>query len=378
MKNLAGYLITAFKHMNMLERFIDPSKIDLESECLEMDEVFSGERVRDGKIIEGFELVEVGEGDGIEVIGDCDSRMGIHVIVSGVSDDSAGAIESLFSEVISRMKGVEYRFRKENVKIIVSKSAEEKFTPECVGKVLHSAIKAIPAVKSVKVRIICDEDEFHKIAEKSRKIHEEREERARNLKDEDVEKFYGCISCQVYLPNHVCVITPGRPSPCGTLYSEAKSAEELNLVHYYFPVEKGEVLDKEKGEYSGVNEVVREKSNYRIEKVKLHSVIENPPSTGNYAEAIVFYIPEENGFGIVDREYKKKTPIGLTFDEMEKIIVGQQVEGFTGISFAYMKSPDFLRGEGGWKRVVWVSPKIYEFIMEFLPDEILRKIRTSS
>ncbi|WP_456371095.1 hypothetical protein [Geoglobus sp.] len=364
----------------MIERVIDPDKIDVQADCTEMDELFSGERIREGKELKGFELVEVGEveSEGIEVVGECDGFLGIHVIVSGVSDDAAQAIESLFSEVINRMKGVEYRFRKENVRIMVSNESENLFTPECVGKVIFEAVKAIPAVEGVKVRIVCDGAEFERVVEKSSRIHAEREDRAGRLSEGDVDTFYGCISCQVYLPNHVCIITPERPSPCGTIYSEAKSAEELKLVHYYFPVEKGEEIDGEKGEYAGVNRTVQEKSDFRIERVKLHSVLENPPSTGNYAEAIVFYMPEEDGFGIVDRSYRKKTPIGLTFDEMEKLIVGQQVEGFAGVSFAYIRSRSFLKGDGGWGRVRWVSPNVYDFIMEFLPDDVLRRIRTSS
>lgn len=364
----------------MIERFVDPNRINVHSDCIEMDELFSGERVRDGKEYEGFELVEVGEvnEEGIEVLGECSNKLGIHVIVSGVSDDSAQAIESLFSEVISRMKGVEYRFRKENVRILVSKSSEDRFTPECIGKVVFEAVKAIPAVERVKVRIVCDEEEFRKMVERSASIHAEREERMSRIGESDVDTFYGCISCQVYLPNHVCVITPERPSPCGTIYSEAKSAEELRLVHYYFPVEKGKEIDGEKGEYEGVNRTVQEISDFKIERIKLHSVLENPPSTGNYSEAIVFYIPEEDGFGIVDRGYKKKTPIGLTFDEMEKLIVGQQVEGFVGVSFAYMRSKSFLKGDGGWSRVKWVSPNVYDFIMDFLPDDLLKRIKTTS
>ncbi len=114
----------------------------------------------------------------------------------------------------------------------------------------------------------------------------------------------------------------------------------------------------------------------KVEKVKLHRVLESPPLAGNFAEAIVFYIPEKDAFGIVDREYKKKTPVGLTFEEMEKLIAGRQVEGFVGVSFAYLKSPSFLKGEGGWKRVVWVSPKIYEFVRSFLHKELLEGIES--
>ncbi len=362
----------------MLERYFDPSKINLEEDCLEMDELFVGERVKDGYLIHGFELAEIGEGDGIEVVGEFKDLLGIHVIVSGISEESVQAIEGIFSEIVNRMKGVEYKFRKENVKIYVSKDSIQDFTPECVGKALYDAIKEIPAIKSVKVRLICDENEFRKIIEIARKIHEEREEKLRKLKERDVDTFYACISCQVYLPNHACIITPERPSPCGTIYSEARAADELKIVHYYHPLERGAAIDEKAGEYEGVNKFIRKESDNTIERIKLHSAMNFPPSTGNYAEAIVFYIPEKNGFGIVDRSYKKKTPIGLTFGEMEKIIVGRQVEGFVGVSFAYLKSESFLKGDSGWSKVVWVSPNIYEFIMEFLPGEILKNISTST
>ncbi len=362
----------------MLERAIDPTKINLEEDCIEMNELFVGERVREGFEIKGFELAEIGEGEGIEVVGEFKDLLGIHVIVSGISEDSVQAIEGMFSEIINRMKGVEYRFRKENVRILVSQNAMEFFTPECVGKVIYDAVKEIPTVRSVKVRIICDEDEFNRVIEIARAIHKEREERLKKLKDGDVNTFYACLSCQVYLPNHACVITPERPSPCGTIYSEARAADELKIVHYYNPVNRGNVVDANAGEYEGVNEFIREKSNGTVERVKLHSALSFPPSTGNYAEAIVFYIPERGGFGIVDRSYKKKTPIGLTFSEIEKLIVGSQVEGFVGVSFAYLTSESFLKGDSGWRKVTWVSPKIYEFIMDFLPAEMLKNIETST
>ncbi len=357
----------------MIHRYIDPEKINVEAECLEMSELFLGEKV-EGREIKVVELVEVGEGEGIEVVGELDDVMGIHVLVSGVSDDAASAIESLFGEVINRMKGVSYSFRKERAVIRVSKEVEERFSAECVAKVIYDAVKSIPAVKSVKVRIVCDKKEFEKLREKAEKVHEEREDRLKGLKEESVSKFYGCKSCQVYLPNHVCVITPERASPCGTTYVEAKNAEELKLVEYYFPIERGEVLNEKEGEFSGVNEAVREITEGKVERVRLHRILKSPPLTGNFAEAIVFYIPEKDGFGIVDRDYKKKTPIGLRFDEIERLIVGRQVEGFAGVSFAYIKSPSFLKGEGGWKKVVWVSPKVYEVVKRLLPRDVIRSI----
>lgn len=361
----------------MIERFIDPDRIDPSSDCIELNSVFSGERVKDGKLIHGFEFVEPGKIDreGVEIVGKFRKKMGFHVIAEGISDESAQALESLFSEVISRMKGVEYRFRKDNVVIAVSHASLKNFTPECVGDVIFRAIKSVRTVRKVKVRIICDSNEFENLREKAARVHALREIKNRSLKDEDVNEFYLCESCKVYLPYHACIITPERPSPCGTVYSEAKSAVELDIVGYYSPVARGRLIDSKTGEYQMLNEEMRKRTESRVDQVKIHSVLENPPLTGNFAEAIVFYIPERNGFGIADRTFKKETPIGLKFEDIEKFILGRQIEGFVGVSFSYLRSGSFLKGEGGWRRVVWVSPRVYEYISGFLPESILNKLR---
>ena len=355
----------------MLHRYVDPSRINARSDCLEFDDVYLGERIR-GRVFRGFELVTpVTENEeGIEVVGELSGLIGIWIEVNGVSDEAAMALEALIGETVNRFKGVEYRFRKENVEIIVSEEAMQRFTPDCLAKVLHDSFTSIPGIKTVRVRLILDRDEFERAREQAAEIHRRREEY--RVSEEEVTDFYTCTSCQYYLPNHVCIISPDRPSPCGTLWLEAKAAEELQSVHYYSGVEKGDEVDCD--EFSGVDAAVKNITGGKVERVRLHSVLSSPPLTGLYSQAIVFYIPEKDGFGIVDRNYKKKTPVGLTFDEMERIIAGQQVEGFVGISFAYMRSKKFLKRDGEWKRVVWVSPEVHARISGFLDEELLKDI----
>jgi acetyl-CoA decarbonylase/synthase complex subunit beta len=168
------------------------------------------------------------------------------------------------------------------------------------------------------------------------------------------------------------VISPERPSPCGTSWSEARAAEELGVVKYYSPAEKGEKIGN--SEYSGINSAIGAVTEGKIKRLSLHSALKNPPSAGLYSELIVFYDPSRDAFGIVDRAYKRKTPLGLTFDEMEKIMIGQQVEGFLGASYAYLKSEKFLQDDGGWSRVYWVSPNVYNYIKEFLDPRILHRL----
>ncbi len=344
----------------MIERFVDPKKIDLSIDCIEVDESYIGEKVS-GKNLKAFELVEGKENvkDGVEIIGKLEDVLGIIIEISGIDDLTASALESLIPEIMNRIKGLRYDFRKENVVITISEELFEKITLDCIGKLLYKAFNSLKIGK-VHVKLIADRNRFYKELAKAYKIHKNRE--MFKVSEEEVEDFYGCISCQVNLPNHVCIITPERPSPCGTTWREAKAANKLGIVEYYFKVEKGRKIN---GEFEGVNKKVSEISDGKVNRVKLHSALNYPPLTGLYSELIVFYIPEKDGFGIVDRSYKKKTPIGLTFDEIEKLIVGKQVEGFVGISYAYLKSPKFLIDDKGWNKVLWITPNVYSYIRNF-------------
>jgi len=350
-------------------KFIDPKKVDIKVDCIETDSLYIGEKV-EGRKIKAFELVEIGSGKGIEIVGKLKDVLGINIKVSGVDDITASTLESLTPELMNRIRGLRYDFRKENVVITISDKIFDKLTLECIGEILYKAFNSLK-IGDVKVILIADRDRFNKELKRAYEIHKTREEKSR-ISEEEVDEFYGCVSCQINLPNHVCVISPERPSPCGTIWGEAKAANELEIVNYYFEMKKG---DKINGEYKSINKKVEEISEGKIKRIKLHSLLKNPPSTGLYSELIIFYIPEKDGFGIVDRGYKHKTPIGLSFDEIEKIVIGKQVEGFVGVSCAYLKSPKFLKDDGGWRKVVWASPKVYEYIKDFVDKGVLKRIQ---
>ena len=55
---------------------------------------------------------------------------------------------------------------------------------------------------------------------------------------------------------------------------------------------------------------------------------------------------------------------------------GKQVEGFTGLSLEYMRSPKFLQADGGYERVVWLPKEIKDSLEEFIPEDIMDKIPT--
>jgi acetyl-CoA decarbonylase/synthase complex subunit beta len=208
--------------------------------------------------------------------------------------------------------------------------------------------------------------------------YEARDAKARGLKDEEVDKFYGCILCQSFAPSHVCVITPQRYSNCGAIsWFDGRASAQVDPKGPVFAIERGELIDAEKGEYSGVNEVVKKKSLGDVNRVWLYTAFDHPHTSCGCFEAVAFYIPEVDGFGLVNRSFKGVTVNGLPFSTLaDSTAGGRQVDGFHGISIEYMRSPKFLGADGGWDRVVWLPKEVKERVKDFIPKDVVDKIAT--
>jgi CO dehydrogenase/acetyl-CoA synthase beta subunit len=63
-------------------------------------------------------------------------------------------------------------------------------------------------------------------------------------------------------------------------------------------------------------------------------------------------------------------PTGENWDMLANRAGGKQSAGITGVSLAYIRSPQFLRGDGGLDNVVWVDHALYEKLADrFPPDQ---------
>lgn len=202
--------------------------------------------------------------------------------------------------------------------------------------------------------------------------------RAREFSDEDVDTFYGCAVCQTFAPNHCCVVAPDRPPYCGIItWLGADVMTKLDPYGYTFEMPIGECLDPIGGEYTGVNEKVHEKSNRSIDRVVMYSSIRYPQTNCGCFEAGIFYIPEVDGMGIVDRRYGGNTPLGIAFSKLAGFMSGgMQNHGYCGMSFRTPRSRKFIRADGGWKRVVWMPKEYKKMLAEFIPEELYDKIAT--
>ena len=124
--------------------------------------------------------------------------------------------------------------------------------------------------------------------------------------------------------------------------------------------EKGNCLNAEKGEYEGVNATTEALTEGRTKRVFLHSIFEHPHTACSCFQGVAFYISEVDGIGLMDRAFKGVAPDGRSWDDIANAAAGKQAPGYAAFGRDYPKSPKFLRGDGGWNRVVWMSQELKE------------------
>lgn len=333
------------------------------------------DNVEDGKIeVKGPELADMKEGEIYP--------LGIMMQIQGekLEKELEGVIERRTHELCNYVKGFMHLNQRDQIWCRVSKEAKDAgFKLEHLGKALSTLFREeFPIIEAISVTILTDEAEVKSFLEIAKAQYEERDARARELSDEDVDVFYGCVMCQSFAPTHVCVVTPDRTALCGAInWFDCRAAAKMDPEGPIFEIEKGEILDDVKGEYENVNAVVADRSQGTFDRVYLHSVFEYPHTSCGCFEAVAFYLPELDGIGIVDRDFKGETPLGIPFSAMAgQCSGGKQVEGFTGLSLEYMRSPKFLQADGGYERIVWLPKEIKDSVIEFIPEDMVEKIPT--
>lgn len=333
------------------------------------------DNVEDGKIeVKGPELADMKEGEIYP--------LGIMMQIQGekLEKELEGVIERRTHELCNYVKGFMHLNQRDQIWCRVSKEAKDAgFKLEHLAKALSILFREeFPIIEAISVTILTDEAEVKSFLEIAKAQYEERDARARELSDEDVDVFYGCVMCQSFAPTHVCVVTPDRTALCGAInWFDCRAAAKMDPEGPIFEIEKGEILDDVKGEYENVNAVVADRSQGTFDRVYLHSVFEYPHTSCGCFEAVAFYLPELDGIGIVDRDFKGETPLGIPFSAMAgQCSGGKQVEGFTGLSLEYMRSPKFLQADGGYERIVWLPKEIKDSVIEFIPEDMVEKIPT--
>jgi len=360
-------------------RFKD-TQVELGGERI--DTKFELARVRKLDEIEDGKIIIVGPDIKDMPVGSS-NPFGILIEVAGaqLEEGLESVVERRIHAFVNYIEGMMHLNQRYDIWLRLSKKSFQKgFNSfEFVGKILQRLYKnELPIIEKIQVTFITDPNRVKEMYPEALKIYETRDAKARGLKDEEVDKFYGCSLCQSFAPTHVCVITPQRYSNCGSIsWFDARATARIDPKGPVYDIDKGELIDPEKGEYSGVNETVKKKSLGEISRVWLYTGFGYPHTSCGCFEAVAFYIPEVDGFGVVHRGYKDVTVNGLPFSTIaDSTAGGRQVDGFHGLSVEYMRSPKLLQADGGWNRIVWMPLSIKERVKEFVPKDIIDKIAT--
>jgi acetyl-CoA decarbonylase/synthase complex subunit beta len=345
-------------------------------EKFELAKVKPLEEIEDGKItIIGPDIKDLKEGGAYP--------LGILVEAAGANIDQGleGVIERRIHGYMNFIEGFMHLNQRYDIWLRLGKKSFQKGLNsfEYIGKVLVRLFKSeLPIIEKVQITFITDPAKVSELYPEAMEAYETRDAKARGLKDEDVDKFYGCVLCQSFAPSHVCVITPQRYSNCGAIsWFDGRASAQIDPKGPVFAIERGELVNSEKGEFTGVNETVKKRTLGEVNKVWLYTAFDHPHTSCGCFEAVAFYIPEVDGFGVVNRSFKGVTVNGLPFSTLaDSTAGGRQVDGFHGMSIEYMRSTKFLAADGGWNRIVWLPKEIKERVKEFIPKDVVDKIAT--
>lgn len=370
----------------------------------EISPMFEGERIRkndmyvelSGPKSIGFELVKAAEMDDVvdgrfnmigpdvqdmEEGGRYPFAMIYKIAGELVEEDLESIVERRNHDFQNYIQGLMHLNQRYDVWVRLSKEAVEKGVTsfESIAQAIMMLFKnELPFIEKVEATYITDKDEIEKLMDEAKAKYKTRDDRTRNLHEEDVDTFYGCTLCQSFAPSNVCVITPDRIALCGAInWFDGRAAAKVDPEGPQFAIPKGDVIDEESGEYTGVNETAKSLSSGEYDRIKIHSFFDHPHTSCGCFEVVGFYIPEVDGIGWVDRDFTEAAPNGLPFSTMAgQTGGGKQISGFLGIGINYFRSPKFIQSDGGWERVVWMPKHLKDRVADDIPDDIADKIAT--
>lgn len=282
-----------------------------------------------------------------------------------LDEDALPVLERRIHMFTSFIEGWYHMNQRADTWIRLNKDARKKGwnTLKEYGEILNFLYTSeMDIIEKIQITLVTDPDLIEKLYPEAKAAYDARDERVLSLHDEDVDTFYGCVLCQSFAPTHISIIAPDRIANCGAInWFDGRAAAKIDPEGPIFAIPKGDLIDPIKGEYKGANQVEYERSLGTYDRVYLYSAFEHPHTSCGCFEAIVFYIPEVDAFGIVHRGFKGETVIGETFSHMAgETSGGRQVEGRLGTGLQQIRSPKFIQADGGLHRVVWMPKEIKE------------------
>ncbi|HEA69500.1 MAG TPA: CO dehydrogenase/CO-methylating acetyl-CoA synthase complex subunit beta [Desulfobacterales bacterium] len=339
------------------------------SQATELVKMVDMKEIDDAKVeVIGKDIGDIKEGENLP--------LGIYVKVAGreMQPDFEPILERQIHHLINYIQGIMHIGQRDITWMRLGKPAVEKgFTLKDIGVVLHAKFHQDfgAILDKVQVTLYTNKKDVDDLTKRARAEYKQRDERVENMTDEDVETYYSCTLCQSFAPTHVCAVSPERTGLCGAYnWLDCKASYEINPTGPNQPIEKGECLDPELGQWKGVNEFVRQASRGAIDHYNFYSMLIDPMTTCGCCECIAAALPTCNGVMTVGREYAGETPCGMKFTTLAGVMGGgASSPGFVGHSKFNITQKKFIVGDGGLLRMVWM-PLI---LKEDIKDRLIRR-----
>lgn len=340
------------------------------------DASFATEEIKDGKTIGGtpvssFIVTNADKGEGIEIIGDAGADVGIEIAIGDPRVDvvMTDYLEEFAARLPAYIEGVAAEMKAGCPAFSVRPGIP--FEPAYLAQACQAGLKAHFNIAPVKIRLVFKPEMLPAMQQEAEAFRNKRKQALAAASEETEPNFVSCTRCHSFALEHTCIVTPERPSICGTrTWSHLKT--RASLSHFdagglakrnagqalQALVKKGARLDGERGEYEGTNAAMTRLTENRTKRVFLHSIFGSPHTCCSCFQSLAFYLPEVDAIGIMERASKGLAPDGRSWDDLANTAAGKQTPGITGCGRSYLKSAKFLRGDGGWNRVVWMSKKL--------------------
>lgn len=318
------------------------------------------------------------------VLGESGTGIGILVEVhdGSFSEDIEVFVEGHALKALNYLKGV--RAKQTDSSFTVELAEGVELAASDVSLALYWGIRVrFPGLEQIGVTVIRDAEQLARMSAEVHANKEARRQKVAAMTEANTAEFCVCTECRPFSLVHTCVATPEREPMCASrTYASIKAAALYDSadVPWQRPgeqdvalravVRKGAVLDSARGEYEGVNNAYALLTGGKLGRVFLHSLRAYPHTSCGCFQTLAFWIPEVKGIGIMLRGSKAIAPGGATWAELANRAGGKQTPGITGVSIQYIRSPVFLRGDGGIANVVWTDSVLCEKINDlFAPGQ---------
>ncbi|MDY6990432.1 MAG: acetyl-CoA decarbonylase/synthase complex subunit alpha/beta [Thermodesulfobacteriota bacterium] len=288
-----------------------------------------------------------------------------------MQEDFEPILERQIHHFVNYAQGLMHIGQRDIAWIRMSKAAAGKgLKIKHIGDILHAKFhQDFGAIfDKVQIKLYTEEDKVKEMVEKARQVYQLRDARIEGMTDETTEMFYSCTLCQSFAPNHVCIISPERTGLCGAYnWMDCKASFEINPTGPNQPVDKGECLDVNLGQWKGCNAFLYKASRQALDHYNFYSIVHDPMTTCGCCECIAAILPICNGVMTVDRDYMGMTPCGMKFTTLAGTIGGgMSVPGFVGHGKYNLTQRKWISGDGGIKRLVWMPKRLKEEVSDRL------------